>query len=417
MENILDQNTRSQPLRAAGKMLVPLSCGALSLLAVVAIVPAIPSIATNFTQHGALNGRFLAQMVLIIAALSAILGAPAVAIAAKRFGKRPTLLAMLLLYAASGSVGLFEPTFWPLLLSRVVLGFTAGALGMLCLVLITDYYHGPLRFRLLGISGTVQLAALILALILCGGIVDKFGWGAAFAIYPVTGLLTLIVAWFCIIEPPASTVSKTLEGQTAGLLRKLAPVYPIYALIMIYIIAQFSIAIDGPFLLIKLGVTKASIQGLITALPNIAAMLSSLFFGALHERLTERQLVIPAFAIIGAGTAALTFSFGLGAVAFCYIAIGLASGITIPAAATMIIARALPDTREAALGLILSVAGVSQFLNPIVTAPITHFFGIRGAFLSLGVMMLITVAVMAAGSFGRSTARLEKAADIADTLV
>lgn len=416
MEHIQKQDGRLQQIRAGAKMLVPLSSGALSMLAVVIIVPAVPSIAATFTRHGAPNGPFLAQFVLIIAALSAILGAPTGAVAAKRFGKRPTLLAALLLFTLAGSVGLVEPGFWLLLISRFLVGFAGGALGMLSMVLITDYYHGPLRFKLLGIMGTTQLGGTILALILSGQLVDHFGWGSAFAIFSVTGLVTLVGAWFCIDEPQADTALTSLEAQTSGLFRKLIPVYPIYGLIMIYIVGQFCIPIDGPFLLIKIGVTKASTQGLITAVPSIAAMLSSVFFGALHARLTERQLVIPAFAVFGVGLAALAFAYGVGIFVFYYIIVGLASGITIPLAATMVIARALPETRETALGLILSVAGISQFLNPVISAPITHAFGIRAPFLALGAVTLVTVALLAVGPFGRTTARLEKAADTADTL-
>jgi MFS family permease len=417
MENLPKQNADLGPLRAAGRMLVPLSCGALALLAVVAIIPAIPLIAGSFTRHGVSDGRFLAQMIMIIAGLSSIIGAPAVAMGAKRFGKRPAVLVTLMLFALSGGIGIFQPGFVTLLLSRIVLGFAGGGLGMLGLVLITDYYHGPLRFRLLGVSGTVGLAAAILALVLCGALVDRFGWGAAFAIYPASGLLTWIVAWFCITEPeiPAADQGQSSQGAF-GMVNKLTPVYPIYLLVLIFVFGQFTIAIEGPFLLVKIGVLKAASQGLITAIPNMTAMVSSLFFGYLYARLSERQIVTPIVVIVGAGIAAIAFSNSVLEIAVYYAIIGLASGIIIPAAATMVIARAIPGTREPALGMILSVVGVGQFLNPIVTAPITRAFGIRGTFCAVGVVLLVTSAVMILGPFGRKTIRLEHTEEIVDRL-
>jgi predicted MFS family arabinose efflux permease len=416
MESVPPSIVNARGLRAVGKMLVPMSCGALSLLALIAIVPAITPIAAGFTRHGARNGQFMAQIVLIIAGLSSIVGAPVVAVAAKCFGKRPTLLSMLLLFSLSGTVGWFEPGFAALLISRIVLGFTGGALGMLGLVLITDYYHGPLRFRLLGISGTVQLASTILALILCGALVDRFGWGSAFAIYPVTGILILVVAFFCSAEPPA-VAAPASATQKSGLVRKLLPVVPVYLVITIFIIGQFTVAIEGPFLLVKIGVGKAASQGMITAVPSVAAMISSFFFGWLYARFSERQIIIPVIAAVGAGITAIAFASSVREVVLYYVVIGLAAGIIFPASATMVISRAAPETREPALGMIFSFVGIGEFLNPVVTAPITHAFGVEGAFFAIGMVELTMALVLLASMFGRTTRRLEHTEEIIDTLV
>ncbi len=416
MENTSEQGGANlHPLRAAGRMVVALSCSALFLLVPFAIVPAIPRIAESFTHHGASDGRFLAQMILIISGLSSIVGAPVVAITAKRFGKRPTVLVMLMLFALSGGVGIFEPVFWLLLVSRAVLGFAGGALGMLGLVLITDYYHGPLRFKLFGIGSTVQLALAIAALLLGGVLVDRFGWGAPFAIYLVLGLVMWIIACFCITEPPVIAAPNAVS-QTSGLFKSHMPVYPIYVLTVIFIIGQFTVAIQGPFLLVKMGLTKAATTGMLTAIPSVVAMLSSLFFGYLYAWFSERQLIISAMAVGGAGITALAFASGGADVAAYYILIGLSSGIIMPASATMIVTRAKPETREPALGMVLSVIGLAQFLNPIVTAPITHEFGIKGAFFGVGLMQLVTVIVLIFGAFGRSIPRLEKVKEIIETL-
>jgi DHA1 family bicyclomycin/chloramphenicol resistance-like MFS transporter len=397
-------------LYAAGKMLVALTCHSLFFMVPLAIVPALPSIAATFTLRGAADGRFLAQLILIVAGLASIVGAPAVSFFAKRIGKRSTLLAMLFIYTLSGAVGIFEPGFLILLISRFVLGFAGGAIGAFGFILLADYYEGALRLRLLGFSSTIQMAVAIFSMILCGLLVDRFGWGSAFAVYLVAGVVILAIAFVCITEPPAVS-THNLPAANHGLVRALAPVYPIYVLITVFAIGQFLVPVQGPFLLVSVGVIKASSQGMIAAVPNVAAMISAAFFGVLHARISERRMVVSITVAMGAIIIATALMYNVPAIVVCYFVMGIASGIMVPVGAAMVIARASPGTREVALGIIFSVIGLAQFLNPLVAAPLYAISGVRGTFAGIGMMVLIMGATITLGSFGRRTSMSQRGPD------
>ncbi len=387
---------------AFGRMIVPLCGNGIFFVVPMALVSILPTLAHNFARHGATpaNAQFMAQMVLLVAGLTSIVGAPAVTLLTRNFGKRRSLLALLAIYALSGVVGVFEPGFAVLIASRIIIGAASAAIGALSLALIADYYHGPLRFTLFGLSATAQMLLAVIAILLSGWLADRFGWGSVFYVFFFIGLIALIIAWACIIEPPAESVS--LIARKISLKAALKPVAPIYLLALIFVIGQLSTVVQGPFLLNLFGVSKASTQGAFGAIPIFAAMVAGAFFGWLHKRVSERPMVIAlnlilAMAIIGLGAA-----HGTGQIIGLYVVIGLVSGIMVPACIAMVVGRAQPGARELSVGLVLSVIGLSGFINPIIARPFTAAFGLRGAFAGIGAILLIQTAILVFGPFARN---------------
>lgn len=385
-------------------MAVVLSGNAVFFIVPMAIVAALPSMAKTFADAGSANGMLQAQMVLIISALSSIIGSPTIALAARFVGKKRALMAMFLLYSVSGSVGVFETGFLPLMVSRAVLGFAGGAIGSLTVVLLADYYEGALRFRLLGISGTIQMATAILSMSLCGWLVDKFGWGFAFIVYPAVGLIMLALAWFAISEPIVSSTAQGLSGKRINYFRDLATVYPAYGVILVLAIGLFMVPIQGPFLLASIHVVNATTQGMIAAAPNITAMISGLLFGYLRNRYSERFVVFLAAGTLGIFTIVSSLANNVQEIVACYLIVGLAVGLIVPAGFGMVIGRASTGVREAAVGMILSVIGIAQFVNPLLCAPIIQSYGIRSAFVGVGGLVLIMLLFLIVGRFGDAQA-------------
>ncbi len=396
-----------EKFRSACRMAVVLSGNALFFMVPMAIITALPSMAKTFTQQGSANGVFEAQLVLIVSGLSAIIGAPMMPLVAKWTGKKSALLAMLVLYVVSGGIGIFESSLVVLLIARAVLGFAGGAIAALTVALIADYYEGALRGRLLGFSTTIQMAVAILVIALCGWLVDRFRWTAAFSVYPVAGLLMFAVGVFAITEPEESRQLELPRAIQRRPLKELLPVFPAYLVILVFLIALFMGPIQGPFLLASIGVKKATVQGLLLALPNIATMIAGLTFGYLSTRFSERVIVISIAGIIGAATVAAAASNSLTEIVVCFVILGLGAGISMPLAFEMVIARASTGIRGTAVGLTLSTVGVGQFLNPAFCAPISSHFGIKGAFAGIGVFILLMMAVLFIFKFGRSERQVE----------
>ncbi len=386
---------------AFGRMIVPLCGTGIFIVALLAMASILPALTHGFVLRGVApaDARFMAQMAVIAAGLASIVGAPAVSLVTRKFGKRHSLLALLAVYALSGGVGVFEPGFAVLITSRVILGFASGAVGTICLALIADYYKGPQRSTLLGISSTLQMIISIIAVLLCGWLAEKFGWGAAFYVFLFLGLASLIIAWAFVIEPPPER--SPLVTRKIFSMEGLAPVYPVYLVLLVFALGQFTYVIQGPFLLGLFGVTRASAQGTFAAIPIASAMVAGLFVGWLHRRVSERWIIIGVNLTIGLAVLGLSASRGTGQVAGLYVVIGLATNLMIPTAIAMVVGRALPGTREASVGLILSVLGLGQFLNPLVGRPFAAYFGLRGALAGIGLIILVQTLVLFLGRFGR----------------
>ena len=386
---------------AFGRMIVPLCGTGIFIVALLAMASILPALTHGFVLRGVApaDARFMAQMAVIAAGLASIIGAPAVSLATRRFGKRRSLLALLAVYALSGGAGVFEPGFAALIASRIILGFASGGVGTICLALIADYYKGPQRSTLLGISATLQMIISIIAVLVCGWLAEMFGWGAAFYVFLFLGLASLVIAWAFIIEPPPER--SALMARKSFSMRALAPVYPVYLVLLIFALGQFTYVIQGPFLLGVFGVTRASTQGMFAAIPIASAIVAGLFFGWLHRRVSERWIVIAVNLIIGLAVLGLSASRGTGQVAGLYVIIGLVTNLMIPTAIAMVVGRALPGTREASVGLILSVLGLGQFLNPVVGRPFSAYFGLRGALAGIGLIILVQALVLFLGRFGR----------------
>ncbi len=386
--------------RAFGRMIVPLCGNGIFIVGLLAVAAILPALTHNFLLRGATpaGARLMAQMVVIAAGLASMVGAPAVSLATRRFGKRPTLLALLAIYAVSGGVGVFQPSFAVLMVSRVFMGLAGGAVGTICLALLADYYHGPLRFMLIGLSATVQVIISIVAILLCGWLADMFGWGAAFYVFFFLGLICLVIAWAFIVEPPAVP----LAARNRFSRRAFGLVFPVYLTLLIFAVGQFTYVIEGPFLLNLFGVTKASAQGLFGAIPLVGAMVAGLFFGWLHRRASERWIVITVNLIMALAVLGLSAAQNKIEIIGLYIIIGLMTNIMIPAAISMVVGRALPGTREACVGLVISVIGLGQFLNPVVGRPFGIFFGLRGSLAGIGLIILVQTLVLILGGFGQN---------------
>ncbi len=244
----------------------------------------------------------------------------------------------------------------------------------------------------------MQVVISIVAILLCGWLADMFGWGAAFYVFFFLGLICLVISWAFIVEPPPVPLAERRRFS----LRALAPVLPVYIALLIFAIGQFTYVIEGPFLLNLFGVTKASTQGLFGAIPLVSAIVSGLFFGWLHRRVPERWIVISVNLIIALAVLGLSASQGKVQAAGLYIVIGLMTNIMIPAAISMVVGRALPGTREACVGLVISVIGLGQFLNPVVGRPFSVYFGLRGELAGIGLIILVQVVVLILSGFGKN---------------
>ncbi|MDB5394422.1 MAG: hypothetical protein JWM91_1928 [Rhodospirillales bacterium] len=358
------------------------------------------------------NGLAQAGTIFTAPSLAIILGAPFGGYLAERFGYRLTLLIALLAYSMAGCAGLVIDGYYPLLVSRLVLGLAAGAVMAVYLALASAYYQGMARSKVLGFAVACSSLVGALALALGGRLVDLGGWRAPFSMYLI-GFVTLGVAWATVHGPFHARARVARTRASRGLLRPDGPVrviaqlWPIYLVLLIISIGTFMPSAGGPFLLRANGIPSATDQGAILSAGSTPAIFTAAAYGFVRRWFSDWALFILVPAAMGLGLAAAVPLHDVVPLIATFVVIGLGTGFKAPAAASVVIAEAPPNVRAAAAGLSFSCIFLGQFLGPPVIRALTGPFGIHGAFLAVSATLVAVALTIALSGIGKEKTKSE----------
>ncbi len=199
------------PPRAAAptRVLALLFVGVLMAALDIAIVgPALPALQQDF-----LVGDRALSWVFSIYILFNLIGAPLVAKASDRYGRRGMYVASVAIFGAGSIVVAGAPSFEVLLGGRALQAFGAGGIFPVASAVIADTFPAERRGRALGMIGAVFGIAFLLGPLL-GGVLLRFGWQWLFLInIPIA--LGVIVASFKLLPPGARRATGRFDAAGA----------------------------------------------------------------------------------------------------------------------------------------------------------------------------------------------------------
>jgi MFS transporter, DHA1 family, multidrug resistance protein len=111
-----------------------------------------------------------------------------------RRGRRPVLLAALVLYVASSFVCVVTQSVGPLIAARLLQGIGGSGSIVLARAIVRDLYSGVRAARELSMIGSISAFAPIVAPVVGGILQTAFGWRANFVAMGVAASITVIVA-------------------------------------------------------------------------------------------------------------------------------------------------------------------------------------------------------------------------------
>jgi MFS family permease len=114
--------------------------GMMTVMAGALIAPTLPSIQSYFSSVPSIE--LITPLVLTVVSLACIIFAPVIGYLLDRISKRKIFLTSLLLFAASGSAGLYLNSVWAIVASRVILGLAVAGISACTLTLVGDYFEG-----------------------------------------------------------------------------------------------------------------------------------------------------------------------------------------------------------------------------------------------------------------------------------
>ena len=281
-----------------------------------------------------------------------------------RIGRKPVLLAGLVIFLAGSLLGASSPNVWTLTLARALQGAGAAAGMVVGRAMVQDLYAGAARTRMMAFVGMTMGVCPPTALVLGGQMHVRLGWQSTFVLMACAAALLAVATWRILpagrlASAPAGTGPAAAPAAVPGGLKALLAGYGtllkhkaflLYVCMLASCAATFYTFLGGaPLLLAGYGVTPEQIGWYMMSLPIAYIVGNILTTRLIHTRGDHYLMNI--------GQAATVFSMAL------LLVMGLA-GFNTPLALAIAIAfmgighgLLVPPTLAGTVGVIPILAG------------------------------------------------------------
>ena len=395
--------------RDRAAVFVMMTGGVLNVLALIAIMPAITAIAGHFAERAAPDGTVMTllgfkfgvemstQMMITLLNIGIMFAGPLLGLVAGRVGYMRVLPVALVIYAISGSAGLYLDDPRGLLLSRLVIGLAAASISICCYSLIGDRFEGVKRARMLGYQAALVMAFGLIGLE-GGGQIADLGWRVPFAIYLVgipMALIALVAAQPVIQKQNEASSAANLWVRFAAFIKSLLPMWPLYLMLIPFNLVAYMTSVHIFFVLASDGIVKASQQGHILASSFVFNIITALLYGRITAGLSRKWIFVMLLGIFATSDMIIGLSHNwIGSMIGIWVA-GLGGGLMTPFFVNTILNRAPDAARGAAIGLMYTMMYVGDFANPLFFTPLRLQVGNHQVFAYVGVGLFAVVALQA----------------------
>lgn len=348
-------------LTAAVLCLVP----AVMVLGNAALVPALPRIRISLDLS-------VAQAALLITAFSGVAGIviPFAGPLSDRWGRRPIIVAALVLYGVGAAVAaaavLVPGAAWVMLIvGRAIQGVGAAGTQPIAWAVAGDLYRGSGRERVLGLIETANGLSKVVSPVL-GALAAAWGWAGPFVMFAVVAWTGAAMAFVFIPRrarrpPPRPGEARAVRRAVLRLLPAVAGAFPAF-------MALFGLLTYLSEILETRHGLEGAMKGLVLAVPMMASAAVSLGVGLalgplghpLRIAATLAMTVEAAgFGLLAVFTRSPWFFIGL-------VAVGTGNGGLLPALNVM--ATGVVPERER--GLVTALYGTFRFMGVALGPPL-----------------------------------------------
>jgi MFS family permease len=377
------------------RLLVLFVTAFVDMVGLTMIIPLLPFYATQLGASATWVG-------LLVSAFSVaqLAVAPGWGRFSDRYGRRPAILAGLLLTACAYVIFSFAGSVLVLLISRLVQGLGGGTIGVVQ-AYVADASPPEQRTKSLGwLSAVTSLGAV--AGPAFGSVMIKIGGKGAPGL--AAAALALLVAGFAaryLVESrhPATTASHATPSSTSAsqaISRVLSHWHePASRLIWIYTICigafYGTIQIVPLLLMNRLGVTEQNIGYFVMYLGGMGVVVRSLLLGRMLDLLGEARLSRLGIVLLAAGLGCTGLA-AHGALFFLgFTLMPLGTAFLFPCV-TGLLSRMVPgNERGLYMGVQHTFGGVSRVIFPVAAGLLMDHFGLGVPFWMSGLLVLATL--------------------------
>lgn len=360
-----------------------LLCSMLTNMSVTVVAPSLPLMRLAFADAP----EVLVKMILTVPALFITLSAPVCGVLLDQWGRKPVIMASIILYGLSGVSGYFFITLYGILAGRVLIGVAAAGIWTGFTTLIADHFTGSRLNQLMGLQPAVSGVGSIIFLTAAGFLADHH-WRLPFLLYLFPFLLLPFAAFF-ITEPQKMTgrpIDPASQKPPAGMIKKVLPLYGVGFFGLMF---ASTISVQCPFFLRALGTMDSSRIGIALAIMVLFSALSAAQYHRQKDRFSFRQIFFMAFFAGAVGFYILSLSATYYHVLLALMVFGSGMGMGLPNANVFLVIAAPPQLRGRVLGGFTTSMFLGQFFAPLITEPAINSFDFKGGFMLFGIVMTI----------------------------
>jgi multidrug resistance protein len=363
------------------------------MLGLAMVIPLLPFYATKLGASATIVGVLIAAF-----SIAQLASAPLWGKFSDRYGRRPALLAGLLVSAVAYIIFAYASTLWLLLLSRIVQGLGGGTIGVVQ-AYVADASDPNDRAKSLGwLSAATSLGAVVGPAI--GSVLIHWGRHAPGIASAIFCVLVSVFAGIYLRESRDATVSaehevvhQTGSGAIWSVISR--PKEPAQRLIWIYTIAIgafYGTAPTLPLILAnRLPVTETNVGFFVMYLGGMGVFVRAGILGRMIEWLGEARLTRLGLVLLAIGLAliAAVHSFATLLVALTLMPLGTA--FVFPCVTAML-SRVVPKRhRGLYMGVQHTFGGVSRVVFPLAAGVAMDHLGLGFPFVVAGVLVLATL--------------------------
>jgi multidrug resistance protein len=360
------------------------------------VLPLLPYYATEYGANALLVGVLISSFSVAQLAVAPLWGR-----ASDRYGRRPMIIAGLVLSSAAYVVFAFAGSVWLLLVSRVVQGMGGGTIGVVQ-AYVADATPPDRRTKSLGwLSAVTSFGAVVGPAF--GSLLDQAaGRSAPGLAAAVLAALIAVFAWRFLRESkemhPAGAVQPG-QVRTSGRLalrRVLShPSEPASRLIWIYAIAIGAFYGTGPtmplLLSARLGVTEHMIGYFFMYFGAMGVIARAGLLGWALGWLGEARLSRLGIVLLAAGLCLLGLAHGYPVLITSMTLMPLGTAFLFPCV-TGLLSQVVPGAdRGLYMGVQQTFGGVSRVAFPVAAGYVMDRFGFGTPFLIAALMVLVTL--------------------------
>jgi len=377
------------------RLLVLFVTAFVDMVGLAMIVPILPFYATNFGASAAVVGLLISSF-----SIAQLLVAPVWGRFSDRYGRRPAILACLLVTAVAYVLFGFAGSVWTLLASRIVQGLGGGTIGVVQ-AYVADASTPEQRTKSLGwLSAVTSLGAVVgpafgSLMVAVGG--QKLPGLAAAAL----SVLVAAFAWRYLRESremrlseshhaPSTTTGRAAIAQVLSHWHEPAP-----RLIWIYAVAigAFYGTIQTVPLLLKarLGITEQNVGFFVMYLGGMGVIIRALILGRVVDWLGEGRLSRVGLVLLGGGLVLTGLAHGLPVLLLGFTLMPLGTAFLFPCVTGLLSRVVGAGERGLYMGVQHTFGGISRVAFPIASGILMDHADVGVPFLGAGLLVFLTI--------------------------